>query len=234
MNIMRNALLTSGVLAALALATPANATTVVFSGNSATSGGFGNSYATTAGGVGVRATAWSGSTATDTPTQAYLGVYSSGLGVTNGKEGTGAGVSHVTDNVGSFDFVALTFSRAVNLTGITRNGFAVNGPADTDAWISYGEFDPAASVASQFPGFASRGFEVAGGAGFRTAASATTWLIGASRLSTDRNDGFKLGAVSFDAASAVPEPAAWLSMILGFGMVGGVLRRRPRVTFAVA
>ncbi|WP_375429007.1 PEPxxWA-CTERM sorting domain-containing protein [uncultured Sphingomonas sp.] len=233
---MRNTLMTAGILATLALAAPASAATVILTGNSATSGGFGNSYTTSVGGVGVRASAWSGTTAIATPEQVYLGVYSSGLGVTNRNEGNGAANnSHVTDNVGSFDFVALTFSRAVTLTGITRNGFSVNGGAstDTDAWISYGEFDPAASVAAQFTGFAARGFEVASGQGFSTAASATTWLVGASRLANDRDDGFKLGAVSFNVA-AVPEPAAWLSMILGFGMVGGVLRRRPRVNFAVA
>lgn len=224
--------------AALTAAAPAAAATFVFSGNAATSGGVGNSYSTSAGGIGVTATAWSGSTATATPAQAYLGRYGSGLGVTNVNEGAGGGNSHVTDNVGSFDFVALTFSQAVNLTGITRNGFAVGGnrAADTDAWISFGEFNPSASVASQFPGFVSRGFEVASGAGFSTTGSATTWLIGASRLATDRDDGFKLGAVTavVPVVGAVPEPATWMSMILGFGVVGGVMRRRTRVNFAIA
>ena len=38
----------------------------------------------------------------------------------------------------------------------------------------------------------------------------------------------------FDSLSAVPEPAAWGMMILGFGLVGGVLRRRSatKVNFA--
>lgn len=34
--------------------------------------------------------------------------------------------------------------------------------------------------------------------------------------------------------SAVPEPATWGLMILGFGLVGGVLRRRPRARVALA
>jgi len=34
------------------------------------------------------------------------------------------------------------------------------------------------------------------------------------------------GSVSFNVASAAPEPATWLLMIAGFGMVGGALRRR--------
>ena len=35
-------------------------------------------------------------------------------------------------------------------------------------------------------------------------------------------------------ATAVPEPAAWGMMILGFGLVGGVLRRKPSVQFKLA
>lgn len=35
-------------------------------------------------------------------------------------------------------------------------------------------------------------------------------------------------------ATAVPEPATWLSMILGFGLIGGALRRRTKVRVAFA
>lgn len=46
------------------------------------------------------------------------------------------------------------------------------------------------------------------------------------------------GAFEFDQlVTAVPEPATWLMMILGFGLVGGQLRRRKvntKVTFARA
>ena len=31
----------------------------------------------------------------------------------------------------------------------------------------------------------------------------------------------------FDLTSGVPEPATWAAMVLGFGLVGGALRRRP-------
>lgn len=41
------------------------------------------------------------------------------------------------------------------------------------------------------------------------------------------------GNVTFTAA-AVPEPATWALMILGFGVVGYSLRRRPSVRFAQA
>lgn len=227
----------AALAAALAVAAPASAASVTFSGNAPTSGAFGNSVTRSAGGVGVQATAWSGSTSVAVPQQVYLGAYSSGLGVTNRNEGNGGGTSHVTDNVGSYDFIALSFSQAVTLTGITRNGFAVGGNrnADSDAWISYGNFNPSASVESQFAGFLSRGFEVANGTGFSTAAAATTWLVGASRGASDRDDGFKLSAVSFDVAvAAVPEPSTWLTMIMGFGMIGGAMRRRSRVNFSFA
>jgi hypothetical protein len=41
------------------------------------------------------------------------------------------------------------------------------------------------------------------------------------------------GNVSF-TKSAVPEPATWALMILGFGVVGYAMRRRPSVRFAQA
>ena len=34
---------------------------------------------------------------------------------------------------------------------------------------------------------------------------------------------------AFSIAGAAPEPATWAMMILGFGMVGGAMRRRPQV-----
>lgn len=36
------------------------------------------------------------------------------------------------------------------------------------------------------------------------------------------------------AVSGVPEPATWGMMVLGFGFVGGVLRRRPVISYSVA
>jgi hypothetical protein len=47
------------------------------------------------------------------------------------------------------------------------------------------------------------------------------------------NVGRATGTVSWTAA-AVPEPGTWALMILGFGIVGYAMRRRPSVRFAQA
>ena len=54
-------------------------------------------------------------------------------------------------------------------------------------------------------------------------------FTGISFLSTTNNS-FEIDTIS----AAVPEPAAWGMMILGLGLIGGVLRRRPsmKVRFA--
>lgn len=42
------------------------------------------------------------------------------------------------------------------------------------------------------------------------------------------------GLTAAGIAAAVPEPATWLSMILGFGLIGGVMRRRRTAKLATA
>lgn len=47
--------------------------------------------------------------------------------------------------------------------------------------------------------------------------------------------GNQVGGVFLDAVSvtgAIPEPATWAMLILGFGLVGGAMRRRTRIAFA--
>ena len=59
-------------------------------------------------------------------------------------------------------------------------------------------------------------------------------VMGTSSASTsntaDVGSSFRFSPV----ASAVPEPAAWALMILGFGVVGYAMRRRPSIRFAQA
>lgn len=43
-----------------------------------------------------------------------------------------------------------------------------------------------------------------------------------------RGSGSYGGQVTFTPSAAVPEPAAWLMMVAGFGLLGAALRRRPR------
>ena len=49
----------------------------------------------------------------------------------------------------------------------------------------------------------------------------------------DSNNGDNTGSIAFNIGTAVPEPATWGMMILGFGAVGAGLRRRSaKVTYA--
>ncbi len=48
----------------------------------------------------------------------------------------------------------------------------------------------------------------------------------------DRN--FTVNAIAVEAVNAVPEPATWAMMVLGFGAVGGALRARRKVRVAFA
>lgn len=216
----------------LAAAAPATATTFTFTSgtNTATHGTAGNNVTLpSVDGITVTATGWSTDTLSSSPEAAYVGRYQMGLGVTNTNEANGDTFNaHVVDNVGSYDFIRLDFSKAVKLTGITLNAFTVNGgfSTDSDAWVSYGS----GSLATNWSSYLANGVSVASGTAFSSTVASTTWLIGAARVSTDRDDGFKIGAVT--AVAAVPEPATWAMMILGFGLVGGALRRRQPVLAA--
>src|SRR5690606_5070816 len=61
------------------------------------------------------------------------------------------------------------------------------------------------------------------------------WLIGASFNNPDsKRDGFKLEKLTYSTTPAVPEPATWLMMILGFGLVGGVMRAKRNEKLTVS
>ncbi|KQT35179.1 hypothetical protein ASG29_03445 [Sphingomonas sp. Leaf412] len=60
--------------------------------------------------------------------------------------------------------------------------------------------------------------------------AAPTMLSGSFTLTAGRAGGQRYTLRVVDAAAAVPEPATWLMMIAGFGLVGGMLRTRYRVT----
>lgn len=247
--ILRTVLLTV-VLAA----TPAmGGTTINLTGSSASDGPDGNIRSFTAGGINVQAMAYSydGTTLEN----GWLGQFSSGLGVTNNDEGNGtSGNSHTVDNLGQNDFVAFVFDRAVNISSAVLNPFSVSGNVlDNDAWVSFGTLNgaynggtpmaiplgsPIWSTLNTNP----NAKNVVGnlGSGYSTSLNMTgygnVWIIGASRAGynfvDNRVDGFKIGSLSVTAA--VPEPATWAMMIVGFGMVGAAMRRRARTSVSFA
>lgn len=88
------------------------ATTIDFSGSSATDGTDGNTRTYTAGGVTVNANAWSRDKGTDTWQKAWLGAYGGGLGVTDSSE-SGSGDTHTVDNNGRDNYIVFQFSQDV-------------------------------------------------------------------------------------------------------------------------
>lgn len=201
--------------------------------NSALNGTAGNSRTFTVNGLTVTATAWSlnGSTLQ----KAYLGQYTSGLGVTNVNE-DGTSNTHVIDNYGLQDFVILVFNQAVNLQSMTLTPYAVNSSTDNDSWVSYGTL-VGAFDATILNDLLKRDYNVPGaGSPYNITLPSSgqygnIWLIGAANSiagTTDANsDGFKLTSVRVQAA--VPEPGTWALMLVGFGAVGFSVRRQRRV-----
>jgi PEP-CTERM motif len=55
------------------------------------------------------------------------------------------------------------------------------------------------------------------------------WRVG-SNSSLNSSTGFERLLFSASSRAAVPEPATWALMILGFGLVGGAMRRRKPTT----
>ncbi|OYW46189.1 MAG: hypothetical protein B7Z08_06740 [Sphingomonadales bacterium 32-68-7] len=155
------------------------------------------------------------------------------IGVTTDAEGTGANNTHTIDNSGQVDFVLLQFDRAVNLYGLTLDAYG-----DTDVSIRYGtttygvkpSWDNAAwsTVASALPNtFDNKVNNLDGYRNIGTPANvyANTWIVSALFPANSSTDAFKLQGVKF-TATAVPEPATWAMMIIGFGVIGGAMRRR--------
>ena len=163
------------------------------------------------------------------------------------EEGT-SGNQHTVDNNGDgrIDFILLKFNTAVDLTSVNLNVYDVNsfGSADGDAYAYYkgaGALAPAnggdaSAYLGQFTGISlpgsSSGSRSVGGLTF-----SDTWLIGAAPNSDD-NDGFKLYSITFDPTTTtqtgVPETATWLTMILGFGGIGTMMRRKRRMAAIAA
>jgi hypothetical protein len=251
---------TAAAIAATAIvAGPALATTTVAysfnttnpTGNSAENGTYGNAIAFNTANktstLQMSVTAWQSNLATNAISSAYLGYYNGGLGVTGLGDQNGANGLHQIDNAGLYtDFLLLEFNQAVTLASIKTNSYGINGVTDNDAvWGDASAFvtstwDSTAGFSNYFTNPAGFGNVADGASGVSRLTGATTastkWLVGAAFTPlTNRNDGFKLSSVTVaEQVAAVPEPATWLTMILGFGLAGAALRRRRRAPAGAA
>jgi hypothetical protein len=246
-------LVAAALAATVLLAQPALASTVItFTGNSSTDGTDGNIRTYSNGGISVQASGWSFEG--NTREKAYLGAYSSGLGVTNNDEIGNLSNSHTADNVGQSDFILLVFNQAVNIASAGLTPFDVSSDInDNDALVSYatlaGAFTSPTPTAialnsSVWSSLLANDYNVPGNnnSPYNTSLNSAgkfgnVWLIGASRPNLDsRDDGFKLSSITVN--SAVPEPATWAMMLIGFGAIGAGMRRRkantPRLNFNFA
>lgn len=221
-------------------------------GTTSTSGPLGNirTFSATTQGtpIGVIATGWTSrlnSAGNYVVEKAYLGSYGQGLGVTNSTEGTGGDNFHQIDNAAAVDFVLLQFNQQVTITGFNRTAFGLPGlGTDNDAFALGFNNAGSNTTALDLTGFtfssSSLPATIAGtGSGTPTATvtgmgPANSWAIGAA-FNGNGPDGFKLNTVTANfTAPGVPEPSTWAMLILGFGMVGGAIRRRKPVAAVAA
>ncbi len=237
-------------VALVAAATPSMAATLVFS-NGGTSVNPGDMIFTAGTGseaVQVRVSAWAlnGSTVSG----ATLGVYSNGLGVTNGNEGNGSGNSHTMDNLGSVDFIVLQFDKKVTLSDATFTAFQQTGYnyTDTDATIGWAntatpwnsDLNLAGNVSILNSLIPTAQRYASGNTGTKDTNtrdidpllySGNVWIVSAAMTNPDSYiDSFKFNSLNYTTKMPVPEPATWMMMIAGFGMVGSTMRRRKPVT----
>lgn len=155
----------------------------------------------------------------------------------------------------SVDFVLLTFSQAVTLSSLTRNSYGTpTGPNYATAYdndFSYGSLAAAPTDGGSWATLPATIFNPTNSSGCAgssclnktqslspTSVASTRWIVAASFVSNYGGDGnvdaFKLASINAfyeyppPPITAVPEPATWAMTILGFGLIGGQLRRGRR------
>jgi hypothetical protein len=124
-----------------AICVPADYKDYSFTGSTATDGTNGNIRTYSFTGFSVKVSAWRRDKSSNNWTTAYLGAYSSGLGVTDPTEGDGSGDRHTVDNVtatGSYtnNFVLFEFSEPV----IVNRAFLDYVGVDSDIQVWVGTF----------------------------------------------------------------------------------------------
>lgn len=121
-----------------ALTTSGASGTFVFDGNSGQDGSNGNQRTFTANGISVNTTAFSRDS-NGVWGNAFLGIYSGGLGVTDSSEGNGSGGTHRVDNIGRTNYVLFEFSENV----VVDQAFLDSVVNDSDLSIWIGTIDGA-------------------------------------------------------------------------------------------
>jgi hypothetical protein len=170
-------------------------------------------------------------------TNAGVGQYSLGLGVSTGTE-TGTGNQHTVDNDGPLEFIEFTFSSAVTVTGMVLNDFALTPDAvDGDYTIAFGDV-----ASNQLPNGTTYYNYNSGTTSFTTSLSSFFDVFATLRqdLGPDvNNDGFKIASLTFSTntittLTLVPLPqsaAMGLGLLAAIGGVG-IWRRRRRADVA--
>ncbi len=161
------------------------------------------------------------------------------------------GNQHSIDNINTVDFIVFQFNTDLAPESVKlwpfisvpapgqrgRDADAIFGYGDSaSAWNSYTDYGSTATLASLFGG----DYELINNADqpdgrtfnpvidlLSPGSNGSLFLVGASPTNSDGNfDGFKVSHLTLGAA--VPEPATWGMMLVGFGIVGAGMRSRRR------
>lgn len=144
------------------------------------------------------------------------------------------------NNWGVFDLS--NFSGTVNSAVLSLNSFSV-----TSSPVLYTLFDTSASLAmldadradGNVAGIAlfndlgsgvSYGSRTYTGADINSVQSIALNGAALSAIQSAAGGQFAMGGTLTPSTAALPEPATWSMMLLGFGLIGGFMRRKPKVT----
>lgn len=199
--------------AVLAAANPANAATIVFNfGGTGGLVGSPSTFSTTNSGLSVTARGYGGLSAlfnqVDYSDPASVTRDAGGLGVAGNLSG------QINDlGLTGGEGLLLVFSQSVQLTQAVLTSFGVSDSVS---------FEFGAPIA---PGETLDSLSAPGGV-WNGSYTGTHFFFAANSFSPTS---FRLGSVTVNTATpAVPEPATWAMLIVGFGMMGGMLRRKQQ------